>query len=155
MRVNLHAHVEHDALPDHLHHVGLGVLEQERRKQYGHVHQGDVVETGKIALGDVLVDGDLDQIGRRELRHRVADQREQRTGHVPLVGTEVRQKATHESRVVGLAEDVFFVERHELVPVADLKVGTTYANGSTRAIRPHADATRAIRRARIRRARMT
>ena len=113
MRVDLHAHVEHDALPDHLHHVGLGVLERERRNQHGQVDQRDVVEAGKIALGDVLVDGDLDQIRRRELRHRVADQREQRTGHVPLMGTEVPQKAPHEARVVGLAEDVFFVERHE------------------------------------------
>ena len=113
MRVDLHAHVEHDALADHLHHVGLGVLERERRNQHRQVHQRDVVEAGKVALGDVLVDGDLDQIRRRELRHRVADQRQQRTGHVPLVRTQVPQQAAHEPRVVGLAEDFFFVERHE------------------------------------------
>ena len=33
MRVNLHAHVEHDALADHLHHVGLRVFERERRER--------------------------------------------------------------------------------------------------------------------------
>ena len=43
VRVNLHAHVEHDALADHLHHVGLCVLERERRDQHREVHERDVV----------------------------------------------------------------------------------------------------------------
>ena len=73
MRVNLHAHVVHDALADHLHHVGLRVLERERRDEHREVDERDVVETGEVSLRDVLIDGDLDEIRRRQLRHRIAD----------------------------------------------------------------------------------
>ena len=69
-------------------------------------------EPGEVPLRDVLVDGDLDEIRRRQLGHRVADERQERTGDVPLVRTQVRQQAAHQPRVVGLAEDFFFVERH-------------------------------------------
>ena len=114
--VNLHAHVEHDALADHLHHVGLCVFEGERRDQHREVCERDVVQPGTVSLRDVLIDGDLDEIRRCQLDNRVADERQERTGDVPLVRTQVRQQAAHQPRIVGLAEDFFFVERHGCTP---------------------------------------
>ena len=52
----------------------------------------------------------LTRYGGASCDDRVADQRQERADDVPLVRAQVRQQAAHQPRVVGLAEDFFFVE---------------------------------------------
>ena len=41
-----------------------------------------------------------------------ADQSSERRRDVPLVRPKISQQPAHEARIVGFAEDLFFVERH-------------------------------------------
>ncbi len=76
--VDLHAHVEHDALPRHLQHPGLQVFERERAEKDAKKSQRDAIEAGQIGTRDVLIDGDFHQVGLRQLQDGVADDRRQR-----------------------------------------------------------------------------
>ena len=70
--VDLHAQVEHDALPGHLQHPGLEVLERERAEQDRRGRASAMrSRPGQVAGGDVLVDRELHQVGLRQLQDGV------------------------------------------------------------------------------------
>jgi hypothetical protein len=59
-----------------------------------------------LPLGDVAVDGDLDEIRLHQRRHGADDDRDEGEGDLAPVRAQVLQQAPHEPRVVGLAENV-------------------------------------------------
>ncbi len=113
VRVHLHAHVEHDALPGQLQGPGLDVLRREGAGEGGEIEQGDDAESRDVAGRDVGVDDELRQVRRRELRRRVGHDGSHRHGDLPAVRAEVAEQPAHQPRVVGLPEDLLFVDRHQ------------------------------------------
>ena len=113
MRVDLHAHVEHDPLPGRLQQPGLGELEAEAdATQDREVPERDPVDAGQVAGRDVAVDRLLHQVGLRQLQHRVGDDRRQRQRRLQPVGTQVSQQAPHQARVVRFSDYVVVVGGH-------------------------------------------
>ena len=110
--VDLQPHVVHDALAGVLHQPGLRELQDEGPGQHHEEQQGDAIQPGQVARGDVLVDGHLRQVGLRQLQQRPRDDRRQRAGHVQAVGPQVPHQAAHQPRVVGLSECFFLVDGH-------------------------------------------
>ena len=110
--VDLHAHVEHDALAGHLQHPRLQVLERERAEQDRQKAERDAIEAGQIAGRDVAVDGHFHEVRLRQLQDGGADDRRQRHDHLQPIRPQITEQPPHQHRVVGLAEDFFVVDGH-------------------------------------------
>ena len=68
----------------------------------------------QIAVGDVAIDRELHQVGLGQLQHRGRDDRGERQRDLRLVRPQIPQQPPHQRRVVGLTEDFFFVEGHDV-----------------------------------------
>jgi hypothetical protein len=110
MLVDLHAHVEHDALAGQLQDPRLQELQRERAQQDGKKQQGDAIEAGEIAGGDVLVDRHLHQVRLGELKAGAGHDGRERQRHVAAIGPQIPQQPAHQQRIVGFAERFFVVE---------------------------------------------
>ena len=106
MVVDLHAQIEHDPLPHHLHRVGLHVLQRERADQHDEKRERDPVEAVQVAGDDVVVDRDLRQIRLGELQPGVADDGGERHDHRPAMRTQIGQQPPHQARVIRLTKDL-------------------------------------------------
>jgi hypothetical protein len=109
-----HAQVKHDALSRHLHRVGLNEFQPERRDEDDQKQQRKPGHTRQIAAGDVFVDCDLQQIGLRKLQRRGANDGGQCHRDLHGVRSQVAHQAPHQPRVVGFAENFFFVKAHRM-----------------------------------------
>ncbi len=116
--VDLHAHVEHDALAGHLQNPRLQVLERERREQDGKKRQRNPVEPRQIRSRDMPIDRHLHQIWLRELQHRSEDDRGERDDDAEAVRPEITQQPPHQDGVVGLTEDFFVVVGQNQLPAS-------------------------------------
>ena len=114
--VDLGAQVEHDALPRHLEHPGLEVFERERSDEDAEEDQRNPVQPLQIARRDVAIDGELHDVGLRQLKDRRRDDRRERNRDVHGVRPQVAQQPAHQPGIVGFAEDLFFVDGHYLLP---------------------------------------
>ena len=136
VREDLAPHVVHDALPDQLHHVALGIEHEEGEDQRGQVdqrdhgealagHAGRLDAAGKQAIPNPTADSrqtlgllpgtdeQVDRHGKRqrpdELKDRGEKDQRHRPGRHPPVGPHVAEQPLHQPGVVRLAEGLLFV----------------------------------------------
>ena len=74
----------------------------------------DGIEAGEVADRDVAVDRHLHEVRLRQLEDRGADDRRQRDDHLQPIGPQITKQPPHQDGVVGLTEDFFVVDRHQL-----------------------------------------
>ena len=118
MLVDLGPHVEHDPLPGHLEHPGLEVLERERGQQNRQEADRDGIEAAQITRRDVTIDRHLHQVWLGQLKNGRADDRRQRHCHLQPVRPQIAKQPAHQHRVVGLAQDFFVVDGHQLSAIS-------------------------------------
>ncbi len=111
LAVDLHAQVEHDALPQHLGEPRLPELEEERGDEEGEEGQRNARDAVEIAGGNVAVDGQLGEPRLGELRQRARQDGHEPQRHVQPVRAQVAQQTAHEPPVIGLPENVLLVHR--------------------------------------------
>ena len=109
MAEDLPSHVVHDSLTRHVHDVDLAVGDDKLEHQGQNVYSRERVETGHIAVRDVIVDGDLGQKWPDELESRDGDYEKQRDDDGELVGLQVAKQTPHQAAVIYLAERVLLV----------------------------------------------
>ena len=114
MLVDLGPHVEHDPLPGHLEHPGLEVLERERGQQNRQEADRDCIEAAQVTRRDVTIDRHFHQVWLGQLKNGRADDRRQRHCHLQPVRPQIAKQPAHQHRVVGLAQNFFVVDGHEL-----------------------------------------
>ena len=124
---DLRAHVIHDLLAGPLHEVGLGELEHVGEAECADVDEGDLGDAGggrraEMAgqpsglgtaihgvVGHVAIDGDLGEVGAKDIRKRLEDDGSEGDAGLPLVGAQVLEQTAHQPAVIRLADDVVFV----------------------------------------------
>jgi hypothetical protein len=110
--VDLHPQVKHDSLPGQLQQPRLQVIEYERSGKRREIQRGDERQPLDVAPRNVAIDDELDEIGRRQLEHRMSDDGGRRQHDVRFVRPQVRDQTPHQSRVVRFSENVFVVNGH-------------------------------------------
>jgi hypothetical protein len=103
---DLHPKTEHHPLPRELKQVDPQILKYEFKRENDDIEQGDYRQPRQVPLKDMIVYGHLGQIGPGELKERAHDKNSQGEEHQPPVGTEVLQKATHESKVINPSVEI-------------------------------------------------
>ena len=111
MRVNLHAQVEHDALPRHLQRQS-SARTRARTRRSAWPRRATAIERNAVDVPrrDVDVDDLRGQPGRHELqRRRPRESTTSATRTARQCGRRYMQQPAHQPRVVRFAENVFFV----------------------------------------------
>ncbi len=129
---DLAAQVKHDLLPGPLHEVGLQEFQEESKNQQADVHAADLrdadqrlraqeaVEKAVAArrVGrQVLVHGDLGEVGADHVGGGFQHDGRQRKRHLPFVRPQVAQQPLHQPAVIGLSQDLFFVDVGRHLPL--------------------------------------
>ena len=103
----------HDALPGHLHHHRLHVLEQKVQDQQPEEDRRDLLQADDVLVLDVVVDRRLRQPRLREFDQRTAHDGDKGDGHRDPMRPQILQQPPHQPRVVRLPDNVVLRAAHD------------------------------------------
>ena len=125
--VDPHPQVEHDPLAGQLHRPRLDVLGDERDDQNPRIQRRQRPQPLEPALGDVAIDGHLEQIRLRQRGARADEDGHERDQHLPPIGPQVNEQPPHQDGVVGFTQNLVVLH----APYTELRTQNSAPNVNT------------------------